>query len=72
MSTQHTIIIQKIEKTSLNYIHCAMINSRWHELPMSQTDLHGHKDVRAIEFGLGKTRTIGNQKNYREVAVVQR
>ena len=29
-----------------------MINPRWLELPLSRTNFHGPKDVRAIEVGL--------------------
>ena len=30
----------------------AIINPQWHELPMSRTNFHGPKDVRAIEVRL--------------------
>ena len=52
--TQHTIIIQKIEKTSLNYVHWpgVIINPQWLEVPMSRINLDGPKLFRAIEVRL--------------------
>ena len=54
--TQHTIIVQKIEdfpKLSLFASSTGvMINPQWLELPMSRTNFHGPKDVRAIEVRL--------------------
>ena len=55
--TQHTIIVYKIEKDfpKLSLFASwtgAMINHQWLELPMSRTNFHGPKDVRAIEVRL--------------------
>ena len=43
-----------MKKTVLDYsnLPCLMINPQWLELPMSQTNFHGPKDVRAIEVQL--------------------
>ena len=56
--TQHTIIVWKIEQINLNYRHLlpewfgTIINPQWLEPPMSRTNFHGPKDVRAIEIRL--------------------
>ena len=47
--TQHTFIVQKIDKTSQNYRHLLPINLQWLELPMSWIIFHNPKDVRATE-----------------------
>ena len=36
-----------------------MINPQWLELPISRTNFHGPKDVRAIEVGLYLVSTVG-------------
>ena len=53
--TQHTIIEQNMEKKSLNYrvlLSDTIMNPHWLELPMSRTNFHGPKGVRAIEVRL--------------------
>ena len=55
MSTQHTVVVQKIKKTSVNYHYfaswpSAMINPQWLELLISRINFHGPEDVRATEI----------------------
>ena len=54
--TRHTITVENrkdFPKLSLFASRTgAMINPQWLELPMSRTNIHGHKDVRAIEVRL--------------------
>ena len=55
--TQHTIIIWKVKNISLNYSPfaswpSARINPQWLELPISRTNFHGPKEVRAIKVWL--------------------
>ena len=40
-----------------------MINPQWLELPMSRTNFHGPKDVRAIEVRLFTTAGVTAAKN---------
>ena len=50
--TQHTIMVLKIKNIFLNYRYLLPDqedNPQWLELPTSQTNFHGLKDVRAIE-----------------------
>ena len=51
--TQHTIIVEKIKKTSLNYHHLLSDLASWYlvqwlELSMSRMNFHGPNGVRAI------------------------
>ena len=50
------LLCRRLKKISLNYRHLlperAMINPQWLELPISRTNFHGTKDVRAIEVRL--------------------
>ena len=54
--TQHTITVENWKDfTKLSLFaswNGAMINPQWLELPMSRTNFHGPKDVRAIEVQL--------------------
>ena len=54
--THHAIIEYKIKKTPLNNHHLLPDLAQWLELPLSRINFHGHKDVRAIEIFIMKTR----------------
>ena len=50
---QHTIILKKLENTSLNYPHLSPdISPQWPGLPISRTKFYGPKDVQHIEVRL--------------------
>ena len=52
-STQYTFILKKIEKISLLYhLTWRIINPKWLELPLSRTNFHSPKGVRANEVRL--------------------
>ena len=54
--SQHTIIVNEIKKIPKVSLFASspgsMINPQWLELPMSRTNFHGPKDVRATEVRL--------------------
>ena len=55
MNTLNIPLFLKIENISLNYHRLspyAMTNPQWLKLPMSRTNFHVSKDVRAIEVQL--------------------
>ena len=61
---QYNIIVKKLEKMFQNYRHFAslsgvMINLQWLELPISRTNFHGPKDVRALRFDYMLVTTVG-------------